>query len=87
METARQRFTRRYVHKKDGIDEMVLRHRQDSVYKSICRFFDQDERRCTVYAARPGVCRKYPDEGRCGYYDFLKFEREQQGDDEFIPSA
>ena len=49
--------------------------------------FDQDERRCTIYAARPGVCRKYPEEGRCGYFDFLKFEREQQGDDEFIPSA
>jgi hypothetical protein len=26
----------------------------------------------------PGVCRKYPDTSRCGYYDFLKFEREQQ---------
>jgi Fe-S-cluster containining protein len=50
-------------------------------------FFDQDERRCTIYAARPGVCRKYPEEGRCGYFDFLKFEREQQGDDDFIPSA
>ena len=22
-----------------------------------------------------------------GYYDFLSFEREQQGDDDFIPSA
>ncbi len=87
VDTARQKFTRRYVNKKDNIDEMILRHRKDTVFKSICRFFDQDERRCTIYAARPGVCRKYPEEGRCGYYDFLKFEREQQGDDEFIPSA
>jgi hypothetical protein len=50
-------------------------------------FFDQDERRCTVYAARPSVCRIYPDASKCGYYEFLKFERIQQGDEEFIPSA
>ena len=25
--------------------------------------------------------------GYCCSYDFLQFEREQQGDDEFIPSA
>ena len=29
----------------------------------------------------------YPDAPRCGYYDFLTFEREQQGDAEFIPTA
>jgi Fe-S-cluster containining protein len=46
--------------------------------------FDQEKRRCTVYEARPGVCRKYPDSPRCGYYDFLIFEREQQGDPDFI---
>lgn len=86
-DTARQRYTRRYVHKKDGIDERILRHRKDHIFRSTCQFFDQDERRCTIYAARPGVCRKYPDGGRCGYYDFLKFERAQQGDEEFIPSA
>ena len=45
------------------------------------------ERRCTIYEARPNVCRKYPYGNRCGYYDFLKFEREHQDDDEFIPSA
>jgi hypothetical protein len=33
------------------------------------------------------VCRAYPDTSRCGYYDFLKFEREQQGDPEFIARA
>jgi hypothetical protein len=31
---------------------------------------------------RPGVWRKFPESPRCGYYEFLKFEREQQGDDE-----
>jgi len=53
----------------------------------VCRFFDRDARSCTVYEARPNVCRRYPYGKVCGYYEFLKFEREHQGDDEFIPSA
>ena len=62
----------------------LLRHRKDTVFDSICMFFDQDKRRCTVYEARPGVCRQYPDSKSCGYYDFLKFEREHQGDEEMV---
>ena len=62
----------------------MLRHRKDKVFDSTCMFLDQDKRRCTVYESRPGVCRKYPDSTRCGYYDFLKFEREQQGDEELV---
>jgi Fe-S-cluster containining protein len=62
----------------------MLRHRKDTVFASTCMLFDQEKRRCTVYEARPGVCRAYPDTTRCGYYDFLSFEREQQGDPEFI---
>jgi hypothetical protein len=62
----------------------MLRHRKDTVFESTCVLFDQLKRRCTVYEARPGVCRKYPDAPRCGYYDFLTFEREQQGDPEFV---
>ena len=64
----------------------VLRHRRDTIYRSTCLFFDQQERRCTVYEARPRVCRQYP-EARCGYYDFLRFERKQQADDEFVPGT
>ena len=79
---AKERFTYRY-RSPDG-DEQVLRHHKDHIYASVCRFFDRDKRRCTVYEARPGVCRKYPDSARCGYYDFLKFEREQQGDEEMV---
>jgi hypothetical protein len=30
------------------------------------------------------VCREYPDSPRCGYYEFLKFERAQQDDPKFI---
>jgi len=78
-ETAKQRFTK-VVDK-----EQVLRHQKDHVFGSVCMFFDTDKRRCTVYEARPGVCRAYPEWSRCGYYDFLKWERRQQGDDEFVP--
>ena len=62
----------------------MMRHRKDSIFDSICMMFDQEKRRCTVYLARPGVCRKYPDSSRCGYYEFLKFEREQQDDKELV---
>jgi Fe-S-cluster containining protein len=62
----------------------MLRHRKDHIFESTCMLFDQEKRRCTVYEARPGVCRAYPDVPRCGYYDFLSFEREQQGDPEYI---
>ena len=33
----------------------MLRHRKDHIYKSMCMFFDQDERRCTIYEGRPQV--------------------------------
>ena len=72
---ARKKFTYHYLTK--DADEVILRHKKDTVYKTICRFFDTDERRCTVYEARPNVCRKYPYGNKCGYYDFLKFERER----------
>ena len=62
----------------------LLRHKRDRIFGSACLFFDQKKRRCTVYESRPGVCRKYPEGTRCGYYDFLAFEREQQGDEKYI---
>ena len=58
--------------------------RQD--FGRICTFFDTEKRRCTVYEARPSVCRSYPG-GRCGYYDFLAFERNAQEDPEFIATT
>lgn len=77
---AEERYT-----KTDGKEAVrFLRHRKDKVFESACVFLDQDKRRCTVYEARPGVCRKYPDSSRCGYYDFLRFERTQQGDEEYV---
>ena len=80
---AEARYTKYDAHK--GV--RLMRHRRDTVFDSTCMLLDQEKRRCSVYAARPGVCRAYPDSSRCGYYDFLKFEREQQGDPEFIARA
>ena len=82
---ARRKFTYRY--KTRELDEQLLRHKKDHVYKSTCRFFDQHARRGTVYEARPTVCRRYPEDRVCGYWQFLQFERSQQGDEDFIPSA
>jgi Fe-S-cluster containining protein len=80
-EQAEARYTKLEV--KRGI--RMMRHRKDHIYDSMCMLFDQDKRRCTVYEARPAVCRAYPeDTGRCGYYDFLSFEREQQGDPDYV---
>jgi Fe-S-cluster containining protein len=79
---ARKKFTY-----KDPEAEYALRRKADQHFGRICRFFDTEERRCTVYHARPSTCRKYPTENRCGYYDFLKFERWQQDDKDHIAST
>ena len=50
-----------------------------------CKFLDPDTRRCTIYHARPLVCREFPARARCAYYDLLQFERVQQGDDTVVP--
>jgi uncharacterized protein len=77
---AEERFT-----KPDSKNKIrMLRHKKDNIFASTCMLLDQEKRRCTVYHARPGVCRKYPDSRRCGYYEFLKFEREQQDDKELV---
>lgn len=82
---ARKRFTYHYA--AGGVSERILRHHKDHIYRSICRFFDRDARRCTVYEARPNVCRRYPYGNTCGYYNFVKFERDFHDDPEFVPSA
>lgn len=63
----------------------MLRHKDDPIFKSICILFDRVKRCCMVYESRPDVCHKFPWGRTCGYYDFIKFEREMMGDDEFIP--
>lgn len=76
---ARAKFTR-----KDPEAKYALRRKTDKHFGRICMFFDTEERRCTIYQARPSTCRKYPESPRCGYYDFLKFERSQQDDPDHV---
>ena len=77
---AEERFTK--YDAKEKVRE--LRHKKDRIFDSVCTFLNQKTRRCGIYEARPGVCREYPDSPRCGYYEFLKFERAQQDDPKFI---
>jgi Fe-S-cluster containining protein len=65
----------------------VMRHRSDKHFITACMMLDQETRRCTMYEGRPAVCRKYPDSSRCGYYEFLKFERNQQGDNDHVATT
>ncbi len=62
----------------------AMKRKPDQHYGKICRFFDTTARRCTIYEGRPKVCRDYPHKPRCGYYDFLAFEREAQSDPEYV---
>lgn len=64
-----------------------MRRKADEHFGKICQFFDTENRRCTVYKARPSTCRSYPGSGRCGYYDFLSAERSHQDDPEHIAST
>jgi uncharacterized protein len=78
-EQAEKRFTKM----REG--ERVLRHRKDSIYGSVCMNLDPVTRKCGVYAARPTVCRQYPEKSTCGYYSFLAWERKHQDNPDFIP--
>ena len=77
--TAVQRFTKTY----DG--ERILRQKGDPIFGKACKFLNPDTRQCTVYHARPQVCRQYPAHERCAYYDLLQFERVHQNDVTVIP--
>lgn len=74
----------RYTRWDETRTHRVLRLRKDTVFKSACMFLDQERRRCTIYEARPAICRDFPGGSRCGYYEFLKFERHHQDDPEYI---
>lgn len=79
FETARRRYTKQWE------DERVLKKVKDVIFAETCTFLDQETRGCTIYHARPGVCREYPGRSRCVYYDVLKFERKQQDDETVVP--
>lgn len=80
VETAAKKFT------KQGHEpgEVVLRHSADRYFGTACRFLDQETRGCTIYEARPAACREFPGPKRCGYYDFLSFERDAQEDPDYV---
>jgi Fe-S-cluster containining protein len=80
-ETARKKFT-----KVDPEAKYAMRRKKDEHFGKICQFFDTDKRRCTIYTARPTICREYPG-GSCGYYDFLLHERSSQNDKDHIAST
>jgi Fe-S-cluster containining protein len=80
VRAATERFTKRV---EDG--DRVLRHQKDHIFKSVCIFLDKEKRCCTIYDARPKVCRAYPYVNHCGYYYFLRFERRHSDDPEMIP--
>lgn len=65
----------------------VMRRKKDEHFGKICQWFDSENRRCGIYEARPSTCRIFPGEGHCGYYDFLKFERNGQEDEEYISTT
>jgi len=72
------KFIKSYGHR-------VLRHHKDHIFQSRCQFLHPTKRNCTVYEHRPETCRAFPEEKRCGYYDFLTWERQHQDDESFIP--
>jgi Fe-S-cluster containining protein len=76
---AEKKFTRRWQ------KERILRRRKDDLFGQACRFLDAETRGCGIYEARPAICRQYPAKPRCGYFDLMKFERDQQGDPEVLP--
>ncbi len=83
VEAARTKFTKRG--EKPG--ERVLRHKADDIFVTICQFLDSKSRSCTVYRVRPKICRDFPGGVRCGYYDFLSFERRLQKDPDYVATT
>ena len=79
VEAATERYTKMF----EG--ERVLRRTPDPLFGKACQFLDRKTRGCTVYTARPKVCREYPSRTRCAYYDVLQFERRQQNDPNVLP--
>jgi hypothetical protein len=82
LEKAEKKFFRAaHGHKR------IMKRQKDKIFGRICQFFDTRARRCTIYEARPATCREFPGEGRCGYWDFLSFERDGQEDETYISTT
>jgi Fe-S-cluster containining protein len=79
---ARERFTKPGGDRRDG---RLMRHKKDPIFGTACQFLDRETRQCTIYDARPGICRHYPGLKRCGFWEFLKAERIAQDDPDYVP--
>lgn len=66
-------------------DERVLKRRKDAIFGEACRFLDPQTRGCTIYESRPDVCRDYPGQPRCVYYDMMQFEQGAQDEPSLLP--
>jgi len=82
FEEAERKYTR-----SDFGQKWILRRKKDAHYGKICRFFDGKKRNCSIYDARPKICRSYPNEAHCGYWDFLAWERKHQEDPEYVATT
>ncbi len=83
LEGTVMKFTKRDSNGK----KRIMRHRKDEHFGSVCRFLDRETRTCTVYEARPKICRDFPGTRRCGYYDFLTFERYLLNDPDHVATT
>jgi len=54
VEQAQKKFTTTWQ------GEQILRRKADPIFGKACKFLDPDTRRCTIYHARPLVCREFP---------------------------
>ncbi len=78
---------RKYTKEGETERRTALRQKKDEHYGSACGFLDRETRGCRIYQARPEICRLYPGSARCGYYDFLTFERRVQGDPDWVATT
>lgn len=83
VEKAEKKFTK----KGDKENPRVLRHTDDEHFGTSCMFLDKETRNCTIYEGRPKICRDFPTQKRCGYYEFLMWEREVQDDPDWVATT
>ncbi len=83
VEKAEKKFTK----KGDKENPRVIRHSDDEHFVTACMFLDQKTRNCTIYEGRMKICREFPTQKRCGYYEFLKWEREVQDDPTWVATT
>lgn len=50
--------------------KLCLKHAPDyTLGTTSCKFLDKDTRACTIHDIRPKVCRQFPSEGKCKWWD------------------